>query len=73
MAGLVHLTLAPTEYEAEMVCALLRTEGITCDHRPTNVSVGAMDGLSRGGPREIIVEEQELSRAHELLEASRNR
>jgi hypothetical protein len=69
--GLVYLTLVPNEYEAELLCALLRTEGITCDHRPTNLSVGAMDGFPGGGPREIVVREADLVRAHEILEASR--
>jgi len=46
-AGLVHLTVVPNQYEAEMLCALLRTEGLTCDQRPTNLAVGMMDGINR--------------------------
>jgi hypothetical protein len=61
----------PTENEAEIICALLRTEGIECDHRSTNLSAGFMDGLPGGGPREIVVAEQALARAQELLAASR--
>jgi hypothetical protein len=72
MAGLVHLTVVPSEYEAEIICALLRTEGIECDQRSTNLSVGMMDGMPGGGPREVVVAEQSLARAQELLEASRN-
>ena len=72
MAALVHLTLVPSEYEAEMLCALLRTEGIDCDQRPTNLSVGMMDGMPGGGPREIFVGEPQLARAQEILAASRN-
>ena len=45
MSRFVHLTIVPTESEAEIVCALLRTEGIECDHQPTNFSVGSMDGV----------------------------
>ena len=71
MAEVAPLTLVPNEYEAEIVCALLRTEGITCDHRPTNFAVGMMDGMPGGGPREIIVREEDFERAHEILEASR--
>jgi hypothetical protein len=67
----VSLTIVPNEYETELLCALLRTEGITCAHRPTNVSVGAMDGMPGGGPREVVVREEDLDRAHEILEASR--
>jgi hypothetical protein len=72
MAELAHLTVVPTEAEAELLCALLRTEGIDCDHRPTNMGVGAMDGLPGGGPREIVVAEQDHARAHEILAASRD-
>jgi hypothetical protein len=69
---LVHLTFMPNEYEAEILCALLRTEGIQCDSRSTNVSVGSMDGMPGGGPREVVVAEESLARAQELLEASRS-
>jgi hypothetical protein len=72
MPGLVHLTVLPNEYEAELLCALLRTEGIECDQRSTNLSVGMMDGMPGGGPREVVVAEQSLTRAQELLAASRN-
>ena len=72
MPDLVYLTLVPNEYEAELLCALLRTEGIECDHRPTNLGAGSMDGMPGGGPREVVVAEESLARAQELLEASRN-
>ena len=69
MPEFVHLTVVPNEAEAELLCALLRTEGIDCDHRPTNFGVASMDGLP-GGPREVTVEEDGLVRAQEILEAS---
>jgi hypothetical protein len=72
LAGLVHLTVLSNVYEAELLCALLRTEGIECDHRPTNLGVGSMDGMPGGGPREVVVAEQSLTRAQELLAASRD-
>jgi hypothetical protein len=72
MADFVYLTIVPTEGEAELLCALLRTEGIDCDHRSTNMSAGAMDGLPGAGPREIVVAEDGLARALEILAASRN-
>ncbi len=71
-AGLVHLTVVPNAYEAELLCALLRTEGLTCDQRSTNLGVGMMDGLPGGGPKEIVVAEQDLARAREILAASPN-
>ena len=71
MTEFVYLTVVPTEAEAELLTALLRTEGIDADHRPTNFAVGSMDGLPGGGPREIVVDEHELARAQEILAASR--
>jgi hypothetical protein len=67
VSELVHLTVAPTANEAEIITGLLRTEGIECDDRPTNLGAGFMDGMPGGGPREIFVEEQSLARAQELL------
>jgi hypothetical protein len=67
VSELVHLTVVPREAEADLICGLLRTEGIDCDHRPTNLGAGFMDGMPGGGPREIFVEEQSLARAQELL------
>ena len=72
MSELVYLTIVPNEYEADLLCALLRTEGIDCDHRPTNLAVGSMDGMPGGGPREVVVAEESLGRAQELLAASRD-
>jgi hypothetical protein len=72
MSELVYLTIVPNEHEAELLCALLRTEGIECDHRPTNFAVGSMDGMPGGGPREVVVAEESLERAQELLAASRD-
>ncbi len=61
MGELVYLTVVPNESEAELLCALLRTEGIG----------GSMDGMPGGGPREVVVAEDSLGRAQELLAASR--
>ena len=71
MAEAVYLTLVPTESEAEILSALLRTEGIECELRRTNLGAGMMDGLPGGGPLEIFVAEQDLARAQEILAASR--
>lgn len=67
---LVSAKLVPNVYEAELAVALLRTEGITSDYRPTNLAVGMMDGMSGGGPLEIVVREEDLERAQELLQSS---
>jgi hypothetical protein len=72
VADAVYLTLVPSEVEAELLCALLRTDGIECEQRPTNFSVGMMDGMPGGGPREVFIGEQDLARAREILAASRS-
>jgi hypothetical protein len=69
--SLVPLTIVPNEAEAEILCALLRTEEIECDHRPTNMGVGSMDGMP-GGAREVVVAEESLARAQELVASSRD-
>ena len=70
---LVPLTVVPNEAEAELLCALLRTEGIECDQRLTNFGAGSMEGLPGGGPREVLVAEDGLERAREILAASTRR
>ena len=74
MAQLVHLTVVPTanEAEAELLCGLLRTDEIECDHRPTNFGAGTMDGLP-GGAREVLVAADDLDQAREILAASTRR
>lgn len=71
MPELVPLTIVRNEAEAELLCALLRTEGIDCQHRSTNFGVGSMDGLP-GGAREVVVDQEKLERAQELLAASKD-
>jgi hypothetical protein len=65
--ALVHLTVVPTANEAEIITALLRTEGIESEDRATNLGSGFMDGMPGGGPREILVDEESLARAQELV------
>jgi hypothetical protein len=69
---LVHLTVVPTANEAELICGLLRTEGIDCENRATNVGAGFMDGMPGGGPREIVVAKEGLARAQDLLATSQD-
>jgi Putative prokaryotic signal transducing protein len=67
MAEPVLLTVVPNEGEAEMLCALLRTEEIECGYRPTTMGIGSVAG---GGPQEVLVDEAQLARAQEILAAS---
>jgi hypothetical protein len=64
----VRLTVVPDEGAAEALCGLLRSEGIECEFRDTNVSAtGIFGGSSFGGWREILVAEDDLERARELI------
>ena len=65
---LVRLTVVADEVEAEVVCGLLRTNGIACNYRSTDTAAGARDGAAGPvGPREIVVDEADLDAARELL------
>ena len=66
VVGAVRLTIVPTEEEAEMLCGLLRSEGIECFLRRTDLSPEYWDPVG-GGWREVLVEESDLARARELL------
>ena len=63
----VRLTVVGTEFEAETICGFLRADGISCEHRQTDVGAGATEATGSVGPREIIVPAEELERARELL------
>jgi hypothetical protein len=63
----VRLTVVGNEMEAAAICGLLRTEGILCNDRKTDMGVGATDASGTGGPREILVAPSDLERARELI------
>jgi Putative prokaryotic signal transducing protein len=69
----VRLTVVGDGMEAETICGLLRTEGIPCNHRQTDVGVGAWEATGSGGPREILVAPSELERARELIKSGDTR
>ena len=66
---LVRLTVVANEAEAEIVRALLQTEGIESMQRPTDFGAGALDGWAAGGAREILVRGDDLDAARTLVEA----
>jgi len=69
----VRLTVVPDEGEAEILCRMLRAEGIRCAHFRTNASSGGSDAsASFGGWREIVVLEDDFGRARALLPADEN-
>jgi hypothetical protein len=62
----VRLTVVATQGEADVICSLLRTEGIRCGDRAAD-GLGAERGGGFGGWREVLVEEHDLSAARELI------
>jgi hypothetical protein len=44
---MVALTMVRTEAEAEVLCGMLRANGIVCGYQQTNVGAGAADGFTR--------------------------
>ena len=62
----VRLTIVGNEPEADLLCDLLRSEGIECFHRVTDLGAGSVDGVAAVGPREVLVHAADLERAREL-------
>jgi hypothetical protein len=67
MTSGVRLTVVGDELEAAALCGLLRTEGIACTDRQTDMGAGAWEATGSGGPREILVAPGDLERARELI------
>ena len=68
MDSTVRLTVVPDEGEAEILCRMLRAEGIRCAHFRTNASSGGSDAsASFGGWREVVVLREDAERARSLL------
>lgn len=53
--------------EAEVICGMLRANGIECGYRKTDAAGAWTVGLATGGPTEILVDEAKLERARKLL------
>ena len=60
------IDVVATEQEAEVICGLLRSAGIACLTRQTNVGAGASDGLTVTGPYEVVVRAEDLEAAREV-------
>ena len=63
----VTLTVVHDELEADQLCGLLRAEGIACMYKPTSTGGALGLGSSMAAPQEILVEEEDLDRARELI------
>lgn len=69
MDELATLTIVPTETEAEMLCALLRTAGVDAFHRQTNAGAASADAMPQVGAQAVLVAAGDLERAREALAA----
>jgi Putative prokaryotic signal transducing protein len=63
----VVVTVVSGEPEAELVCGLLRSNGIDCAYRDTAAIDSPLEDFTAAGPREILVREADLEAARELL------
>lgn len=54
------------EFEADIVCGLLRSAGLECGFRPTAAADSAFEGIG-GGRVEVIVHAQDVDAAREVL------
>ncbi|HEX6789054.1 MAG TPA: DUF2007 domain-containing protein [Gaiellaceae bacterium] len=64
------LTTVPDELAAEIVCGRLRSSGIECMYRRTDLASASGTfggGYSLAGPTEILVDEHDLDEARRLL------
>jgi hypothetical protein len=62
----VRLTVVPSENEAEVICGLLRVNGIPCGQREADFTA---EGF-RGWWHEVLVPPGRLDEARELLSSS---
>ena len=66
----VQLTVVGNEIEAEMLCGLLRSDGIECNHRKADsASMLSAEGGAIARPTEILVHARDLDAARRLLES----
>jgi hypothetical protein len=66
----VVLTVVPGETEAEVLCGLLRSNGIECAYRDTEEIDSTIEDFIAAGPREVLVHEDDLETARALLPES---
>jgi hypothetical protein len=65
----VVLTVVSSVTEADLVCGLLRSEGIDCAYRDTEEIDTSLEDFIAAGTQEILVRESDLDAAKELLAA----
>jgi len=68
--GGVALMVVSDGPEADVVCGLLRSNGIDCAYRDTEAIDSPLEDFTAAGPREILVRESDLEAARELVQNS---
>ena len=63
----VVLTVVSGENEAELLCGLLRANGIECAYRDPEAIDSPREDFLAAGPREVLVHEVDLEAARALL------
>jgi Putative prokaryotic signal transducing protein len=66
----VVLKVVSGESEAQVVCGLLRSQGIECAYRDTEQIDSPLEDFMAAGSREILVHASDLAAAKELLAAT---
>jgi Putative prokaryotic signal transducing protein len=66
----VVLTVVSGASEAEVVCGLLRSNGIECAHRDTDRIDSSLEDFIAAGAQEILVHQSDFAAAKELLPAT---
>jgi len=69
VSDLVIVEAVGTEFEAEIVCGVLRDAGIRCTHEATPMGAATLDGMPGGGPRAVLVRPEDVTQAREVLSA----
>ena len=69
MEDTVVVKVVDDEPEAQIVCGLLRSNGIECGYRDTAPIDSTIEDFTAAGPREILVHPDDLERARALLPA----
>jgi hypothetical protein len=66
------LTVVGSEPEAELVCSMLRSEGIECFYKRSESSAAVGSLGAAGGATEVWVKESDLEGAEALLSSLRS-
>ena len=67
MEETVVVKVVDDEPEAQIVCGLLRSNGIECGYRDTEQIESSLEDFTASGPREIFVHASDLEAAQGLL------